>query len=119
MSLDNIFEKARDIFETAYRKTENVVSNQKQKFDIHSLELKLNKNYEILGKAYFGLLKKGETVDADSLQPIIGEINQLTLAIELAKEELMKSQNKARCKKCGQFIDDNALFCAKCGEKVE
>ena len=119
MSLDNIFEKARDIFEAAYRKTENVVTNQKQKFDIHSLELKLNKNYEVLGKAYFGLLKKGEEVNPDSLKPIIDEITQLTYAIDLAKEELMKNQNKSRCKKCGQFIDDNATYCNKCGEKVE
>ena len=119
MSLDNIIEKARDIFETAYRKTENVVNNQRQKFDIHSLESKLNKNYEVLGKAYFGLLKKGEEVDTASLQPIIDEINQITFAIDSAKAELMRNQNKSKCKNCGQFIDDNAIFCNKCGEKVE
>ena len=119
MSLDNIFEKAKDIFETAYRKTETVVSQQKQKFDIQSLESKLKKNYEILGKAYFGMIQNEEESDNDALKPIIDEIKENLAVIEAAKEELMKSQNKNKCKNCGELIDKNSQFCKKCGSKVE
>lgn len=119
MSLDNIFEKAKEIFEVAYRKTENVVSHQKQKFDIQSLESKLNKNYETLGKAYFGMLQNEEEFDKDSLKPIVDEIKENLIVIEAAKEELMKYQNKSKCKKCGEIIDKNSQFCKKCGNRVE
>ena len=119
MSLDNIFEKAKDIFETAYRKTETVVNNQKQKFDIHALESKLNKNYEVLGKACFGMLKTTGDFDKESVKPIIDEINDNISVLEIAKAELMKSQNKIRCKHCGEPVDKNAIFCSKCGQKTE
>ena len=119
MSLDNIFERAKDIFEVAYRKTETVVNNQKQKLDIHALEGKLNKNYEVLGKACFGMLKTEGNFDKDSVQPIIDEINENILVLETAKAELLKSQNKNKCKNCGEAIDKNSLFCNKCGKKVE
>ena len=119
MSLDNIFEKAKDIFEAAYRKTENVVSHQKQKLDVQSLESKLNKNYETLGKAYYGMLNSGEDFDSEALKPILDEIKENLLAVNAAKEELMKYQNKRRCKACGEIIDNNSQFCNRCGKKVE
>ena len=119
MSLDNIFEKAKDIFEAAYRKTENVVVYQKQKLDVQSLESKLNKNYEILGKAYYGMLSRKEEFDSESLKPILDEINENIIAVNAAKEELMKHQNKRKCKVCSEIIDDNSQFCNRCGSKVE
>ena len=119
MSLDNIIEKAKDIFETAYRKTGNAVNNQKQRFDISVLESKLKKSYENLGRAYFGMLQNETDFDKESLKPITDDISQKLAQIEEAKSELIKSQNKNKCKKCGEVIDNNSAFCKNCGNRVE
>lgn len=118
MSIDNIFEKAKDIFEAAYRKTENVVVHQKQKLDISSLESKLNKSYETLGKACFAMLVDDSDFDKESLKPITDDIKEKQQLIENAKRELMKTQNKRKCKNCGELIDNNSVFCKNCGQKV-
>ena len=118
MGIDNIFEKAKDIFETAYRKTENAVAHQKQKLDISSLEHKLNKSYEMLGKACYAMLAEESDFDRESLKPITDDIKEKHRLIDDAKRELAKTQNKKRCKNCEELIDNNSTFCKKCGQRV-
>ena len=54
--LDNALEKAKEVFDVARTKTTEVVSTQKQKFDVVSLENKRSKDFEQLGIFYFDMI---------------------------------------------------------------
>ena len=89
---DNALNKAREAIGIACKKTEEVVSVQKQKFDIATIENKRNKDFEKLGKLYFEVFGENETKE---------------------------TKNARVCPKCGAFVEDNAVFCSTCGAKIE
>lgn len=89
---DNAINKAKDVFDFAYRKTDEIVTVQKQKFDIATLKRKRNEDFEKLGKIYFKLISDNEIEDTETLI-LVEEIKQknekikeLRAEIEAAKE---------------------------------
>lgn len=119
MNFDNILNKAKDVFETAYKKADDAISVQKQKFDIAGLENKLAKDYEILGKLCFVEMQKGAFGDNEAFLNVAEEIKAKTAQIEELQKDVLKAKNKKRCPKCNAAIDKGAAYCNACGEKVE
>ncbi|MBP3390916.1 MAG: zinc ribbon domain-containing protein [Clostridia bacterium] len=119
MNFDNILNKAKDVFETAYKKADDAISVQKQKFDIAGLENKLAKDYEILGKLCFAEMQKGAFGDNEAFLNVAEEIKAKTAQIEELQKDVLKAKNKKRCPKCNAAIDKGAAYCNACGEKVE
>lgn len=117
MNFDNILNKAKDVFETAYKRADGAISVQKQKFDISSLENKLAKDYEALGKLCFNEMQKGAFADNSQFIKLSEEINIKTTQIEELKKEILRVKYKKQCPKCNASIDKNAVFCSACGEK--
>ena len=118
MNFDNIVDKAKVTFEDVYKKAETVVSVQKQKIDVYSLEAKLSKSYEILGKLCYDAIRNDEPFDAESVKPVTDDIAEKIQLIENTKEEILKAKNKKLCTKCGAQIEKNGIFCSKCGAKL-
>ncbi|MBQ9977721.1 MAG: zinc ribbon domain-containing protein [Clostridia bacterium] len=118
MNFDDIANKAKETFEDVYKKAETVVNVQKQKIDVYSLESKLSKSYEILGKLCYDAIKNDEPFDAESVKPVTDDIAEKIALIEATKEEILKTKNKKLCTKCGTQIEKNAVFCSKCGAKL-
>lgn len=119
MNLDNIFTKAKEVFETAYKKTGDAVNVGKQRFDISSLENKLNKSYEILGKLCYDSVVNGGVFDAESVKPVTDDIAEKLAQIEQMKKEVLKAKNKKLCPKCSEPVDKDASFCSSCGASLE
>ena len=114
---DNAFDKAKNAFEVAYKKTGEVLSAEKIKFGISSLKTKREKLYAKLGKNYFDSLT--ETADlGDENKAIYDEIVQINTKIEDLSNELNFVKSNRLCPSCGAVIDENAVFCSKCGAKI-
>ena len=118
MNFDNIVDKAKETFEGVYKKAEKAVSVQKQKIDVYSLETKLSRSYEILGKLCYDAIRNDEPFDAESVKPVTDDIAEKIQMIESANEDILKAKNKKVCEKCGAQIDKNAVFCSACGKKI-
>ena len=114
---DDAVSKAKEVFGVAKRKTEDVVTTQKQKFDIASMENKLEKDYAMLGKLYFKAIGNDEIED-ENVKSIVDAIKEKNQKIAEIKEELSAAKNKRICPKCMAEIDANAVFCSACGERV-
>ena len=119
MNFDNILNKAKDVFETAYKKADDAISVQKQKFDVSSLENKLAKDYERLGRLCFEEMKKGAFSDNAAFCSFAEEIKAKAAQIEELRSDILKAKNKKRCAKCGAAIDKDAVYCNACGEKTD
>ena len=115
---DNALNKAREAIDIACKKTEEVVSVQKQKFDIATIENKRNKDFEKLGKLYFESLDNNESDNAQ-INVLVQEIKLKNEKIEQLKNEIKETKNARVCPKCSAFVDDNAVFCSTCGTKIE
>lgn len=118
MNFDNILNKAKDVFETAYKKADDALSVQKQKYDVSSLENKLSKDYETLGRLCFEEMKNGAFAENEAFLSVAEVIKTKTEQIEELKKEILKAKNKKRCPKCNAAIDKEAVYCNVCGEKI-
>ena len=115
--LDNAVNKAKEAIDIACKKTNEVVSTQKQKFDIATIENKRSKNYEELGKLYFEMVKDSE-IENQRAKALVEEIKEKNAKIKELQEEINATQNKRICPKCACVLEDDAVFCSSCGEKV-
>ena len=114
---DTAIVKAKEAVDFACKKTNEVVSTGKCKFDIATLENKLNKDYQQLGEVYFNLLKELEIEDAKTKE-LVDAIVYKKEQIENLKQQINQNNNLRTCYKCGHIISANDIFCANCGEKV-
>ena len=115
--LDNAILKAKEAIDVVSKKTSEIVTTEKQKFDVSTLKSKLQKDYAKLGKYYF------ETVLADgeadvNVKDIVDSIKQKLESIEKLNAEIAATKAKRLCPVCSAAIPENAKFCNSCGEKV-
>ena len=55
--LDEAVLKAKEVFDIACEKTEQVVNTSKQKIEVLTVQKKLEKDYQALGEIYYELIK--------------------------------------------------------------
>lgn len=100
----DVTQKAKDMSELA-----------KLKLDIKSKEDYVQKQYALLGEAYFKKHKDEEgSEDAEQFFLIKEALDE----IERMKTEVLKIQGAAECPKCGAKMPEGATFCSSCGTKM-
>lgn len=114
---DNAFDKAKSAFETAYKKTGDVLSVEKLRFNISTLKTKQNKLYAKLGKDYFESVINETEINADSTS-IINDIVEINNKISDLTDEINYVKSNRICPKCGAPTGENSIFCATCGERI-
>ncbi len=118
MDFNDVVERARQGFDVVAKKTEDVVNISKLKLEKASLESKLSKSYEILGKLCYDAVKDDDDFDAESAKPVIDDITEKIGQIKKINRDIIATQNKKQCANCGNGIDKDSVFCNKCGAKV-
>ncbi len=86
---ENAVNKAKDVFDVVVTKTEEAVTTGKQKLDIATLENKLAKDFERLGRAYFETIKDTDDIDT-KFANIKDSIVEKQTQISKIKEEMGK-----------------------------
>ena len=109
--------KAKDVFDVAAKKTNDVVSLQKLKFKVSQVNSQLSKDFETLGRLYFEKVKESDEEIAD-FKEIIEAIETGFDEIENLEKEIDSQRNNVTCQKCGSKNPDSSAFCSNCGEKL-
>lgn len=115
--LENAVQKAKEVFDVAYNKTESAVNTQKQKFDLAAEENKLNKDFSRLGKYLFEERFDSIPNDGEAAE-ILALIAERKEKISEIKKEINSAKNKRICPSCAANIPDDAAFCSNCGAKL-
>ena len=114
---EETFQKAKDIFDVAVKKTGDFVSVSKQKISVSGLENKLNSAYAELGKLQYENLKDAEIEDP-ALSSAVVEIKNLISEIKTLMDEIDEAEGKITCTICGEKSPADSAFCNKCGEPL-
>ena len=114
---DNAFDKAKNAFEVAYKKTGEIVSIEKLRFNLSSLKSKRTKLYTALGQEYYFKIQNSEDL-ADTEKNVVEQISDLNEKIEEITNEINFAKSKRICPKCGAAIDERSIDCNYCGEKI-
>ena len=84
---DEAVGKAKDIFDVARKKTGDAVNTGKLKLEIATIETKMAKDFEALGKIYYESIKDSDDLDSKTayIRDLIAEMQK---KIDAIKEEL-------------------------------
>lgn len=115
--LDTAIIKAKETIDVVSKKTGEIVTTEKQKFDVATLKSKLQKDYAKLGVYYYGNIKE-DTELTEEAKAIVEEISSKIAAIEALNAEIANAKNKRVCPSCKSTIPENSKFCNVCGEKL-
>lgn len=115
--LDNAIIKAKETIEVVSKKTGEIVTTEKQKFDVSSLKAKLEKDYAKLGRYFYANIKEDAELSTEA-KAIVDSISNKIDAIEQLNTEIAGAKNKRVCPACKSTIPDNSKFCNICGEKL-
>lgn len=111
--------KVKESLVNAGKEVENMAKDvsavAKIKIDIHNKEVFLEKQYALLGKAYYEA-HKDEEVEESVYFPSITEA-----LVDLAKlnADLLAAQGSVECPDCGSKVAQDSAFCSSCGASLK
>ena len=115
--LDDAINKTKEAFDVVCQKTDEVVTVEKQKFNISSLKSKCEKDYCALGKIYFELVKDQDDM-LDGVRVLVESIKEKNEEIDRLNKEVQNAKNKRVCPSCNANIEKNSVYCNNCGQKL-
>ena len=113
-----VAKKTGEVADVVVKKTEQTVEVQKIKNQIHVMQRNNDRDYRDIGKMVYDKFKNGEGADAEYIE-LCDAIAEREVAIAKAKEEMAKVKGLDVCPECASHIEPDAVFCPKCGAKVE
>jgi len=116
--LDDAINKTKEVFDVACKKTDEVVTIEKQKFNIASLKSKCEKDYADLGKIYYKLIKDSVELD-DETRNLVDAITEKCEEIDRLKADIQSIKNKKVCPNCKANVEASSSFCNSCGVKLD
>ena len=116
--LEDAVGKTKEVFDIACKKTDEILTLEKQKFNLASLKSKREKDFATLGRIYFELVKDDENAGEDVLN-IVDEIAAKSEEIDRLEAEIRYAKYQRVCSECGCSVDANSAFCGKCGAKLD
>lgn len=114
---DEVVSKVKDVIDVASKKTNEVVTTQKQKFDISSLENKRAKDFAALGEIIYNKIKDTE-IEETNIKELVTAINEKNAKIDQLRTEINNTKNKRICPACGAAIEQTSNYCNACGTKI-
>jgi len=107
-----LFAAGRDVSQ----KAKEVSEVAKLKMDIHTKEDFVEKQFAILGRAYYEVNKDNASEkDAEQFRVITEAMEE----IKRMNQQVMDIQGVVQCPNCGKKVPAGNAFCSDCGAKME
>lgn len=115
-NLSKLTKVVGDSAKIAAKKSGELVEIAKLNMSISSEEDKVKDTYAAMGKMIFDKYEGGEVSD-DAMLELYNHVVELKNNIVALKQRIAEIKSARTCDQCGAEIDDNTMFCSKCGAK--
>ena len=115
---DTLGKKATEAYNVTTKKTGELAKEAKLRMKINENKSNINDLYKEIGKKVYEKHVRQENIDIKAdLEEECAKIDILSSEIESCLTSILELKDKKQCIKCHAEIDENAVFCPKCGEK--
>jgi hypothetical protein len=115
---DKFTSKVSDTAKAAARKSGELVEVTKLNAAINQESEKIEKGYKAIGKIIFEKYTNGNKF-TDDIKAICDEIDEINSSIQGMRDRVNDLKNIILCKNCGNELEEETIYCPKCGVKVE
>ena len=115
---EDILLNARAAVDCVGRKAGNVIDISKLKLAAADLRSELVQKYQILGRIVYEEQTSEKNYDKTK-QELIEKIKELKIHLESVNDLIESTKHRIKCSSCGSYNAKGAVFCSKCGEKLE
>lgn len=116
-NFDNLKADAMNLFDKAASKTAEAIDYSKNQIDRAQLRAKINEKYTELGKLCYNM-HESDADETGRMKAVIVEISKLKAKLDDA-DKAVKSKKPKTCKFCLTENEADAVYCTKCGEKLD
>ncbi|MEG0894202.1 MAG: hypothetical protein RSE93_00690 [Oscillospiraceae bacterium] len=115
---DNLFDRAKEVYDAASKKTCEVYETSKLKLEIVNLNNEIKKLYEKLGSCVYSMVK-ADYENQDVLDSITEEIDDCKIRINYLQKKLGEMKNFIICENCGAKNSQDNFYCKNCGTRIK
>ncbi len=115
---EDVLLNARSAVDNVGKKAGKVIDISKLRIASADIKSEINRKYQILGRVVYeeAVSSKDYSVNKNDL---ISKIGELKKELESVQELIAQNSNKVKCIACGTYNSQKAVFCSKCGEKLD
>lgn len=100
------------------KETGKLVESAKLTYTASDIESQLNKIYTAIGKSFYDACIAENSIP-DEFSGEFECIAELKKQLENAKDKISEIKNTKKCPACSALLNDNDVYCRKCGAKSE
>ena len=115
--IEDVLLNARTAVDTVGKKAGQVIDISKLKLAVADIKSDISRKYQILGRVVYEESVTGKDYSKNK-EELIERIKELKEQLESVTEMIANSSQKVKCEVCGKKKKKNAIFCNKCGEKI-
>lgn len=119
--LDKVCGELANIGSEFAKVTKDATENASLHTQIMSEEAKIREQYRVIGEIFYkecdGDAERMEVL-SDAYREAFEKISVSKWKIDNAKETIAKNKGTSCCPECGANIAKDAVFCSKCGKRV-
>lgn len=114
----NVWEKTKDVADTAGKKAGDAVELSKYKIECIKLDSEIKKLYEQLGSSVYSM-KKGGYENRDLIDSLSEEIDEAMERLRELNDKIADVKKQNVCPVCKTKNPKENFYCAKCGSKIK
>ena len=116
-TVEEVICKAKDFADAAGKKTGELVSLTKLKFEAAEVSRTITMKMEKIGRIVYESRQSGENCDA-TLEALFADVAELEEKADTLAEKIDDLRRTKTCVSCGKNNRSDAAFCQNCGEKL-
>lgn len=116
--LDETFNSFRELTDTVIEKTGKLMDVSRLKLTSAEISKEITKRYEALGRVVYDSQKAGTDIDG-LVKECVRSIDALYGRLDDVNARVANLRDKKYCGACGAVVEKNALYCTRCGGRVD
>ena len=109
--------KAKEAFDVAAKKTNEVIALQKLKVSASTVNSQMTKAYGVLGRLTYDMHVTGKD-NTTAIDALLEELDGYQKELEALEGKIALAKGLKICATCGQKNSAASDFCGKCGSKL-
>ncbi|MDD6488187.1 MAG: zinc ribbon domain-containing protein [Clostridia bacterium] len=115
--LEDLLLNARTAVDAVGKKAGKVIDVSKLTLAAADLKSEISRKCEILGRITYEAKTTGKNYDK-TIDELVEKIKDLNSQLDSVNDVIANSKQKQKCSVCGTYNAKGAVFCNKCGERL-